>query len=48
MNIFGWDPDPTFPLIPLVDLWLDLEEHLTPENIPSPLEWFEEEKKVNA
>ena len=48
LNIFGWDPDPTFPLIPLVDLWFDLEEHITPENIPSPLEWFEEEKRVNA
>nr|VWP01925.1 Candidapepsin-4 (EC (ACP 4) (Aspartate protease 4) (Secreted aspartic protease 4) [Ganoderma boninense] len=45
-NIFGWDPDPTFPLIPLVDLWCELDEHLTAEDIPSPMEWFEEEKRI--
>ncbi len=44
MNIFGWDPDPTFPLVPLVDLWFELYEHLTAENIASPLDWYGEEK----
>lgn len=45
-NIFGWDPDPSFPFVPLVDLWCELEEHLTAETIPNPLEWYEEEKRI--
>ena len=46
LNIFGWDPDPTFPLVPLVDMWFELDQHLTAEDIPSPVEWYEEEKKI--
>ncbi|KAM5537963.1 hypothetical protein V8D89_008439 [Ganoderma adspersum] len=45
-NIFGWDPDPSFPFVPLVDLWCELDEHLTAETIPNPLEWYEEEKRI--
>ncbi|KAM5537959.1 hypothetical protein V8D89_008435 [Ganoderma adspersum] len=46
LNLFGWDPDPTVPLIPLVDLWLELEEHICVEDIPSPVEWHKEEEKI--
>ena len=47
-NTSGWNVDPTTPLYPLVDFWFELEEHLTAESIPSPVEWFEEERKINA
>ena len=47
-NISGWNVDPTIPLYPLLDFWFELEEHLTAESIPSPVEWFEEERKINA
>ncbi|PIL33679.1 hypothetical protein GSI_04303 [Ganoderma sinense ZZ0214-1] len=46
LNIFGWEPDPTFPLVPLIDLWFELDEHLTADTIPSPVEWFKEEEKI--
>ena len=47
LNLLGWDPDPKFPLIPLVDLWLELEEHI-PANgeIPSPVNWYKEEEQI--
>ncbi|KAM5537845.1 hypothetical protein V8D89_008487 [Ganoderma adspersum] len=47
-NASRWNVDPTIPLYPLVDFWFELEEHLTAESIPSPVEWFDEEKKINA
>nr|VWO99202.1 Uncharacterized protein [Ganoderma boninense] len=47
LNLFGWDPDPTVPLIPLVDLWLELDEHICAEDdLPSPLDWKKEEDEV--
>ncbi|KAI1786332.1 hypothetical protein LXA43DRAFT_59437 [Ganoderma leucocontextum] len=46
LNLFGWDPDPTVPLIPLVDLWLELEEHVCAEDIPSPVDWYKEEEEI--
>ncbi len=45
-DLFGWDTDPADDLLPLVDAWLDIEEHfISEQNIPSPLE-FEEEVRV--
>ncbi len=36
LNLFGWDPDPTFPLIPLVDLWLERSTYRwTTSQVPS-------------
>ena len=46
LNLFGWDIDPTVPLIPLVDLWLELEEHICAEDIPSPVDWHKEEEEI--
>ncbi len=46
LNLFGWDPDPTFPLLPLVDLWLELEEHISANDIPSPVDWYKEEEQI--
>ncbi|KAI0738245.1 hypothetical protein C8Q80DRAFT_1275768 [Daedaleopsis nitida] len=37
-DMFGWEPDPTFKCIPLVDLWLDIAEHITADAISSPLD----------
>ena len=31
--------------MPLVDLWLELEEHISGDDITSPLNWHKEEKK---
>ena len=38
VDLFGWDPDPGVGLLPLVDLWLDLDQHLSAEEIPDPSE----------
>ncbi|PIL33676.1 hypothetical protein GSI_04300 [Ganoderma sinense ZZ0214-1] len=46
LNLFGWEPDPTVPLIPLVDLWLDLDKHICDKDIPSPLDWQKEEDEI--
>ena len=47
-DIFGWNPNPNFGLMPLVDLWFELDEHLTPDTIPSPLDLYEEEKTIRS
>ena len=47
-DVFGWEPDPNISLIPLVDLWFELDEHLTPDSIPSPLELCEEGKTIQS
>lgn len=44
-DIFGLAHDPTPERLPLVDLWLELTDHLTADIIPSPLELY---KEVNA
>lgn len=45
VDVFGRAPDPITPLIPLVDAWLDIENHLTADTIADPRE-FEKEVQV--
>ncbi len=47
-NLFGWDPDPKTLFLPLVDLWFELQDHLEEGNIPSPLEFYEEQAEVKG
>ena len=47
-NLFGWDPDPTVLFLPLVDIWFELRDHLNEGNIPSPLEFSEEQEAVKS
>ena len=47
-DIFGWDPDPNVGLIPLVDLWFELDEQLTPDTIPDPMGLYAEEKAIKS
>ncbi|RDX48700.1 hypothetical protein OH76DRAFT_650215 [Lentinus brumalis] len=42
LDVFGWDPDPATAVIPLVDVWLDIEQHLKEHEIPSPLDLQQE------
>ncbi|KAI0669552.1 hypothetical protein C8Q78DRAFT_1193021 [Trametes maxima] len=42
MNLFGADWDDTIELLPLVDLWFELGDHLTANTIPSPVELYKE------
>ncbi|RPD70394.1 hypothetical protein L226DRAFT_470235 [Lentinus tigrinus ALCF2SS1-7] len=48
MNVFGWDDDPSFQFIPLVDLWLDLKEHLSEDSIPNPVGLWKEQEWVGV
>ena len=48
IDVFGWNPDPNVGLLPLVDLWFELDEHLSPDTIPSPLDLAEEEKSIQS
>lgn len=48
MNLFGWDEDPTFLFIPLVDLWLELEEHFTEDSIPNPVGLWKEQERIGV
>ena len=41
-DVFGMAPDPITALIPLVDAWLEIEQHLTADTIASPSD-FEKE-----
>ncbi len=47
-NPFGWDRDPKAKFLPLVDLWLELEEHLTAAEIPSPVEFYKEQAAITS
>ena len=47
-DIFGLIPDPKAGLIPLVDLWFELEEHLSEDTIPNPVGLFEEERTIQS
>ncbi|KAI0364945.1 hypothetical protein BV20DRAFT_1004902 [Pilatotrama ljubarskyi] len=42
MDPFGFNVDDTVELVPLVDLWYELTDHLTAETIPSPVELYRE------
>ncbi|KAI0774881.1 hypothetical protein BD413DRAFT_537350 [Trametes elegans] len=46
MDFFGAHTDDTAELIPLVDLWFELTDHLNPETIPSPLNLYREREAV--
>ena len=48
LDIFGWKADPKVPYVPLVDLWLDLEQHLSSSDIPSPTELWKEQETIGA
>lgn len=47
-NAFGWEADPKFKFIPLVDIFLELEEHLTADTIPSPTDLWAEQEAIGA
>ncbi len=47
-DLFGWDPDPTTALLPLVDAWLEIEQHLSEGEIPSPVDFDAEIREVVA
>ena len=45
-DIFGWNPDVTVGLLPLVDVWLDIDNHLTADKIPSPVDLEQEAEMI--
>ncbi|RDX48679.1 hypothetical protein OH76DRAFT_1483764 [Lentinus brumalis] len=47
-DLFGWDPDPATALLPLVDAWLEIEQHLSEDEIPSPVDFDAEIREVVA
>ncbi|KAI0326071.1 hypothetical protein GY45DRAFT_1356434 [Cubamyces sp. BRFM 1775] len=46
MDIFGLMHDDSAELLPLVDLWYELTEHLSADTIPSPLEFYKERDAI--
>ncbi|KAI0752786.1 hypothetical protein C8Q80DRAFT_475904 [Daedaleopsis nitida] len=46
LDIFGWNPDPSAVFLPLMDLWFEIEEHLTADTIPSPAELWREQEEI--
>ncbi|KAH9855880.1 hypothetical protein C2E23DRAFT_882647 [Lenzites betulinus] len=46
MDPFGFHTDHTEEFIPLVNLWYQLTDHLTPETIPSPLDFYKERDTI--
>ncbi|KAI0774868.1 hypothetical protein BD413DRAFT_472563 [Trametes elegans] len=45
-DIFGLNVDDTVELVPLVDLWFELTDHLTSDTIPSPVELEKERDEI--
>ncbi len=48
MDPFGWAPSPETPLLPLADLWLNIANHITQEDIPTPFELYEEVRAIRS
>ncbi|PIL33681.1 hypothetical protein GSI_04305 [Ganoderma sinense ZZ0214-1] len=48
LDLFGWLPDPATKYIPLVNCWLELEEHLSESTIPSPVGLWTEQQRIGA
>lgn len=46
MDVFGLGHDDGAELLPLVDLWYELTEHLTEDTIPDPLGFYEERDAI--
>ncbi|KAI0629490.1 hypothetical protein C8Q77DRAFT_291327 [Trametes polyzona] len=47
MDLFGLNvSSDTVELMPLVDMWLELTEHLTPETIGNPVDFFKEHNAI--
>ncbi|KAI0327938.1 hypothetical protein GY45DRAFT_1256110 [Cubamyces sp. BRFM 1775] len=46
MDVFNLSHDDDDQFLPLVDLWFDLAVHLSEDDIPSPLEFFEEQEAI--
>ena len=47
-NLFVWSQTRSGACSCLVDLWLELGEHVSGGNITSPLDWHKEEKQIVA
>ncbi len=41
-DLFGWDPDPATALLPLLDAWIDIADHISEDEIPSPVDFDSE------
>ncbi|OSC96778.1 hypothetical protein PYCCODRAFT_1420552 [Trametes coccinea BRFM310] len=46
MDVFGLGHDDGAELLPLVDLWYELTEHLTEDTIPDPLGFYQERNAI--
>ncbi|KAJ3007871.1 hypothetical protein NUW54_g3375 [Trametes sanguinea] len=46
MDIFNLSHDENAEFLPLVDLWFELDEHLSPDTIPNPLEFYGERDAI--
>ena len=47
-NPFGWDHDPCNERLPLVDGWIELEEHFSSDSIPDPRGLYEECDEIQS
>lgn len=45
-NVFGWEADPASKFLPLVDMWLELNKHLSDDTIPSPTDLYNEQRAI--
>ncbi|KAI0629489.1 hypothetical protein C8Q77DRAFT_291306 [Trametes polyzona] len=46
LDYFSSNDDDAIGLIPLVDLWFDIADQLTPDTIPSPVDFFKERAEI--
>ncbi len=46
VDVFGWEPNARFKFIPLVDMWLDIDNHISADTIPSPVELWKEQEQI--
>ncbi|OSC96774.1 hypothetical protein PYCCODRAFT_1249038 [Trametes coccinea BRFM310] len=46
MDIFNLSHDGDAEFLPLVNLWFELDEHLTPDTVPSPLNFYRERDAI--
>ncbi|KAI0326073.1 hypothetical protein GY45DRAFT_1286152 [Cubamyces sp. BRFM 1775] len=48
IDVFNMAHDDTAEVLPLVDLWFELTEHLSADTIPSPLDFYKEREAITS
>ncbi len=47
-NLFGWDPDPSFAFLPLLEASVELEKYIELDEIGNPTDFYKEQDAISG